>query len=154
MSLKAKINEQSEEHEALRAALAKAESDYRKGASVLGIVSTGDSPHDTPRDTPRDTRNYIVDEKIKRAYESLPDDEKLLAIHRAYNEVESSKGQIMRSKSKLLDMENKQDVLDRQIAMLQERHSQLQEQVHQCSSTLPHATTRTTYTYSLTRIYR
>ena len=143
MSLKAKINEQSEEHEALRAALATAESDYRKEASVLGIDSTGDSPHNTPSDTPRDTRDYIVDEKIKRAYESLPDDEKLLAIHRAYNEVESSKGQLMRSKSKLLDVENKQDALERQIAMLQERHNQLKEQVHRCSPTLTHATTRT-----------
>ena len=136
MSLKAKINEQSEEHEALSAALAKAESDYRKGASALNLDADE------------------VDEKIKRAYESLPDDEEFFAIHRAYNEVESSKGQIMRSKCELLHVENKQDALDRQIAMLQERHSQLQEQVHQCSSTLPHATTRTTYTYSLTRIYR
>ena len=136
MSLKAKINEQSEEHEALRAALATAESDYRKEASALGLDADE------------------VDEDIQQAYESLPDDEKLLAIHRAYNEAESSKGQLMRSKSKLLDVENKQDVLDRQIAMLQERHSQLKEQVHQCSPTLSHATTRTTYTYSLTRIYR
>ena len=125
MSLKAKINEQSEEHEALCAALAKAESDYRKEASALGLDADE------------------VDEDIQQAYESLPDDAELFAIHRAYNEAESSKGQLMRSKCKLLYVENKQDALERQIAMLQERHNQLKEQV-QCSPTFPHATTRTT----------
>ena len=137
ISLKAKINEQKKEHETLRAALAKAESDYRKEAYVLGMESTGDTPYNTPHNTPRDTpenlRNYIKDEKIKQAYESLPDDEKLRAIHHAHNEVEYSKGQIMRSKSKLLDAKSKRDVLERQIAMLEERHSQVKEQVRQYS---------------------